>query len=162
VSYYAAVSLINLSFAANKHDAQLNIAVGADLFAQGICCTVISLGDLFITYSRYLMVQTKPLFPYQHLVVALYVLVLVVLPDLPFYTVIPAFISVNDDYPPGIDALNICLYYIFAPAVALFNIFFAGLFYLRITGWRNSAGRVEQHPRMLGLAKKSAVHALCR
>jgi hypothetical protein len=147
---------------ANVYSTQLNIALGADLFAYGICSTIISLLDLLITYSRYKMLSL-PMCPHEDIVVGAYVFLLIVCTTLPFYTLVPLFVAENDNDGPGLEALNSCLYYIYAPAVTLFNATFAGWFWVRIIGWRvSSVGKMEQHPRMLVLAYKSAVHAVIR
>jgi hypothetical protein len=102
-----------------------------------------------------------PLFPHQDVIVAVYVFLLCVCTTLPFYSIIPVFKDVNRG--PGLVALNTCLYYFYAPAITVFNATFAGYFYIKIGGWRLSGvGKLEQHPKMLVLAYKSAIHAVTR
>lgn len=145
--------------AANIYQTQYNVAIGADLFAMGFCSSIIAVLDLFITYSRYTMLTTASFIPYQDVVVAMYIFLLVVCTTLPYMTFVPIFVDVNNG--PGLEALNINLYYIFAPAISLFNTVFAGYFYVHIVGWRFSAAhKVEAHPKMLVLAYKAATHAV--
>lgn len=140
---------------------QTSIAFGCDLMSYGIAGTVVAMVDVMVTYSR-LQLLTKPLFKHQDLAAGIYIFLLVVMTNISFYTWTPFFL--DDNAAIGIYYLNIFLFYVFTPAIILFNCGLGFWFFYRIVGFRFSkkSSRLEQHPKMLMLAYKSCVHAFAR
>ena len=136
----------------------VSIAIGADLFAFGICSSTIAVTDSLITYSRYKLLVKQNDFSYLNTIVAIYLGIFIIGSSLLFYTIIPIFVNVNCG--AGLEALNACLYYIYTPAFAGFNLYFSVIFIRKICWFRQS--HTERHPKLLSLAYKSCIHSLIR
>ena len=140
------------------YPSQLNIAIGADLLAQGVCSTIIGIADTVITYTRYKLLVERKSFVTMDIFVGIYMFLFLIASTLPFYTVLPLFEDTNDG--PGLEALSMCLYYVYSPGFALFNLTFSFVFLKKIFTFGST--KVECHPKLLKLAYKSAFHSFTR
>lgn len=139
---------------------QTTIAVGNDLFNFGIAGSFIGVVDLLITYSRFQLLS-NPICPHQDLMVGIYIFLFVVLANLTFYTIVPIWVDENEE--TGLFWVNIFLFYVFCPAIIVFNGVFGIWFFLRVAGLKClRVVRHEQHPKMLVLAYKSVIHTALR
>jgi hypothetical protein len=138
---------------------QLTIAVGCDLFLYGIAGSVTGAVDVLVTYSRFQLLS-RPVFKYQDACVGVYVLLLIITSNLSFYTWTPIFAN---DNTTAVNYVNIFLYYVFCPAIIVFNGVFGIWFFIRAVGYNNGKiVPIEQHPKMVVLGYKSLFHAFAR
>jgi hypothetical protein len=138
---------------------QATIAIGCDVFLYGIAGSVTGAVDVLITYSRFQLLS-RPVFKYQDAVVGLYVFILIIVSNLSFYTWTPAFANDNTS---ALFWVNVFLYYVFCPAIIVFNGVFGIWFFIRAVGYNNGKiVPIEQHPKMVVLGYKSLIHASAR
>ena len=95
---------------------QFNIAIGIDFFGYGIGNSMIVVCDALMTYSRHKVLR-KDYFWFQDFCVYTYIVLLLVGMSFPFYSFVPFGYDCAD--AKVLNVLNICLWYIFVPAVTL-------------------------------------------
>lgn len=127
-------------------------------FANGICAMVIQATDNCITFSRYTSAVQNVAFGHKSLAF-LYVIVFLYGSWIPWFTFVPFWINMNEEY--GLKLLYYSRVYIYLPFYIIYDFFCTALLlhqfeYTRMTDTTNSSSSIT----LLLLAKKAIVHNL--
>ena len=116
-------------------------AIFYNLISIGLMGTIEMICDQYMTYSRYKILNRNLPF-WKKAVIWIYLFVFTVLSWLPFYTILPAFIQLND--PRNVTIRTLLGYCVYFPAYALYDIVFT--VYFSSVVWRIASALPSELP----------------
>ena len=137
---------------------QVNVAYMWDLTIYGILGYVVQMCDVYLTYSRYIMMA--PPSRWFAAFVHCYIFFVLVCTYLPFQTIVPIFTDTNAPY--SVTVQFALLDWVYLPGYIAYDLFFMHQFVYQLYQFYFAVKKVEVHPRLLILAVKSSLHLALR